>query len=180
MPFKLELFWIVSIFILGSIILSDIFNHLLYIHYANFWFKSLLLMQLLISINIFILNALLAAGQENGMEILLNAIGLIIINDIDNIIGELFFSFFVVINQFEVSKKETLFLKDYKFSQRVVIGLFLPGTYLLINFIFSFPLEHPTENIIFVELASIFLCIIIMVVCSCIRRHPNRSESIKN
>lgn len=44
----------------------------------------------MIAINICSVNAQVAAGQDNPVDILMNSTGLLILNDMDNIIGVLF------------------------------------------------------------------------------------------
>jgi hypothetical protein len=44
----------------------------------------------MIAVNIASLNASLTAGQETPVDILMNSMGLLVINDMDNIFGSMF------------------------------------------------------------------------------------------
>ena len=63
----------------------DCCNHLLYIRNAPIIWKFKLIMQIQISVNICFLNALLCAAQGTGFDMLMNSLGLLILNDLDDI-----------------------------------------------------------------------------------------------
>jgi hypothetical protein len=84
------LFWIVSMVLLCFSLTADICNHLLYMKNASPLFKILLMCQILVSLNVCFLNALLCAAQGTGFDMLMNSLGLLILNDLDDIFSQLF------------------------------------------------------------------------------------------
>lgn len=82
--------WLAGILILGISVTADVYNHLVVLRQVPFFFKILLIVQSSIAINIAILNASLTAGQSTPVDILMNSIGLLIINEMDNIFGSIF------------------------------------------------------------------------------------------
>lgn len=82
--------WVASMIILGSVITADIYEHLSVMRKVPLFWKLLLLVQCNIAIGIATLNASIAAGQDNVVDILMNSTGLLILNDLDNLIGQLF------------------------------------------------------------------------------------------
>lgn len=90
-PAATRWFWIVCMIILSFSLTSDACDHLLYMNMASFIWKIKLLLQVLITINICFLNAILTAGQNTGFDMLMNAVALLALNDIDNIIASLFY-----------------------------------------------------------------------------------------
>ena len=68
----------------------DICNHLLYMKSAPALWKLLFILQVLISLNICFLNGLLCAAQATGFDMLMNSLGLLILNDLGSIFSQLF------------------------------------------------------------------------------------------
>ena len=73
--------------VLAFTLTTDCCDHMMYLHRASFIFKIKLILQIVISMNICFLNAILAAGQGNGFDILMNSMALITLNEVDNIIA---------------------------------------------------------------------------------------------
>ena len=73
--------------ILASSLTTDCCDHMMYLHRASFLFKIKMTLQIVIAMNICFLNGILAAGQGNGFDIMMNGMALIILNEIDNIIA---------------------------------------------------------------------------------------------
>ena len=65
-------------------------DHMMHMRVVELPYKILLMCQILISMTICILNASLTAGSSNFVDILLNAVGLMILNDLDNIVGSIY------------------------------------------------------------------------------------------
>ena len=76
--------------VLAFTLTSDCCDHLLYMRIASPIWKIKLLLQILISINICFVNALLCAGQGSGFDMLMNSLALLALNDIDNLIATLY------------------------------------------------------------------------------------------
>lgn len=81
------IFWIASMIILSFSLASDICNHMLYLRTAPLIWKVKLMVQILISMTICFLNGLLCAALDTGFDILMNSLGLLILNDLDNIVS---------------------------------------------------------------------------------------------
>lgn len=79
--------------ILGVTITTDVFEHLSVLRQAPFFFQILLIAQCCIAVNIGVLNASMTAGSDNPVDILMNSMGLLILNDMDNIVAQLFLVF---------------------------------------------------------------------------------------
>ena len=69
---------------------SDCCHHLMYLQRASLIFKIKIVLQIVIAMNVCFLNAILAAGQGNGFDILMNSMALMTLNDIDDIIAQLY------------------------------------------------------------------------------------------
>ena len=82
--------WFASVVILAAVITTDIYEHLVVMRQAALFYKFLLIFQVLIAMSIGFINASNAAGQGNAVDILMNSTGLLILNDMDNIVGALF------------------------------------------------------------------------------------------
>ena len=89
--------WATSIIILGATVLSDVYDHLSVIRHVPFIFKLMLILQSLIAIYICMLNAFITAGQAHALDILMKASALLVLNDMDNVIG----AFFALIHDLE-------------------------------------------------------------------------------
>ena len=63
---------------------------MMYLQRASFIFKIKIVLQIVIAMNVCFLNAILAAGQGNGFDILMNSMALMTLNDIDDIIAQLY------------------------------------------------------------------------------------------
>lgn len=83
-------FWIISMVILAFSLTSDSCDHLMHMRIFKFPWKILLMGQVLVSMSICVVNASLTAGSDSVVDILMNAVGLLILNDLDNIVGKLY------------------------------------------------------------------------------------------
>lgn len=84
---------------------SDTVEHLTHMRFVNPVCKFKLMIQVMVSQTICVLNAALTAGSNNFVDILLNAVGLMILNDLDNIVGALYVHI-VGIGKHEHSEKQ--------------------------------------------------------------------------
>ena len=80
-------FWIISMSLLAFSLTSDCCQHMMYLQRATFLFKIKIVLQIVIAMNVCFLNAILAAGQGNGFDILMNSMALMTLNDVDDIIA---------------------------------------------------------------------------------------------
>ena len=82
--------WILAMVILAASITSDCCEHLMHLRFLAWPHKLLLIGQLEASMMLCLLNGTLTAGSKTVLDILMNAVGLIVLNDLDNIIGAIF------------------------------------------------------------------------------------------
>lgn len=94
-------FWIVSMVILAFALTSDCVDHLMHLRIVGAPWKILLGGQVIVSMTICVINATLTAGSDSVLSILMNAVGLMVLNDLDDIVGKLFI-FFAGIEEEEV------------------------------------------------------------------------------
>lgn len=87
---QVKTFWIISMVILSFALTSDNCDHLMHLSVFALPWKVLLLGQVIVSMSICVLNACLTAGTDSVVDILMNAVGLMILNDLDNIVGKLY------------------------------------------------------------------------------------------
>lgn len=88
-PSSLRPAWYAAIIILATILTQDVYTHLVVMRQAPLFFKLLIGLQICVAVNIGLLNASMCAGQGNPIDILLNSAGLLILNDMDNVVGSL-------------------------------------------------------------------------------------------
>ena len=87
---KNTLIWILAMVILSASITSDCCDHLMHMRFVYWPYKIMLMGQVEASMMLCLLNGSLTAGSETVLDILMNAVGLIVLNDLDNIIGTIF------------------------------------------------------------------------------------------
>jgi len=80
----------IAMAILSISLTQDCCDHLMHMRSKPFLWKLLLLLQIIISMTICLLNALLTASLKSTVDILMNAVGLLVLNDLDNIIGAIY------------------------------------------------------------------------------------------
>lgn len=76
--------------ILTASLTSDACDHLMHLRFVAWPFKILLILQVEICMFLCLLNGSLTAGSETIIDILMNAVGLIVLNDLDNVIGNIY------------------------------------------------------------------------------------------
>ena len=79
--------------ILSFVVATDCLNHLKFMKLASPLFKLKIIIQVLISVNICFMNALMAAAQPTGFDMLANSLAMLFLNDLDNIIANLYHAF---------------------------------------------------------------------------------------
>ena len=82
--------WIIGMVILSVALTQDCVEHMKHIRFVPWFWKFLLTVQCFISMWLCLLNAELTAGAENAADILMNSVGLLVLNDLDNIVGMMF------------------------------------------------------------------------------------------
>ena len=82
--------WILAMTILTASLTSDACDHLMHLRFVAWPFKILLIIQVEICMFLCLLNGSLTAGSETIIDILMNAVGLIVLNDLDNVIGNIY------------------------------------------------------------------------------------------
>jgi hypothetical protein len=82
--------FIASVIILSATISNDINEHLLILRQVSLPWKVLVICQILVCVYICVLNASNAAGQDDAVDILMNSTGLLVLNDMDNIVAAMF------------------------------------------------------------------------------------------
>ena len=85
-----RLLWILAMVILAASITSDCVDHLMHMRFVSWPHKFLLIGQIEASMLLCLLNGTLTAGSETVLDILMNAVGLVVLNDLDNIIGMIY------------------------------------------------------------------------------------------
>ena len=66
---KCELYWVISMILLCVTLSMDCYNHLLYIKKAPLSWKLIVILQVIISMSICFLNALLCAAQASQLQV---------------------------------------------------------------------------------------------------------------
>lgn len=87
---EMILYWFIAQIIIGVTITMDIYNHAIFMRHVSNGHKILLLMQIQIAVFVCRLNAEVTAGQDSVIDVLMNAAGLLILNQIDEIFLMLF------------------------------------------------------------------------------------------
>ena len=153
-------FWIVSMVLLAFSLTCDCCNHLLYMRTAPPIFKIKLMLQVLISMNICLLNALLCAAQDTGFDMLMNSLGLLILNDLDDIIGQLFqIRAGIKLEQQEV---EIHTRRDHFFSMNFAIPFIIWVIVYSLSFLHVFNITDP-PGFIFAITSVQFLAAIVLI-----------------
>lgn len=114
--------WYAGLVILGVTITKDLYEHLSVMRQAPILFKALLVLQCCIAVNIGVLNASITAGSNNPVDILMNSMGLLILNKMDNIIATLFFVFLEKEEKKSDLFAENLWAKDQIFAKWLSLG----------------------------------------------------------
>ena len=143
-------FWIVAMIVLSFSLTNDCCQHLLYMRVASFPWKVKMMLQILISINICFMNAILCAGQDTGFDMIMNSLALMALNDIDNIIAELF----MVMSGINLDNIEVVVLdrQDYFYSKFFAIPHMIWVLFYSLCFLGAIPIANPPE---FVRLMQI-------------------------
>lgn len=76
--------------LLALTVTSDVFEHIMVLRQVPLFWKLLLICQCLIATNICFLNASITASNSNPVDILMNSTGLLVLNDMDNIVFLIF------------------------------------------------------------------------------------------
>lgn len=82
--------FLISIVLLGSTITADIYSHFRLMRQVSVFWKCVLALQAIIAINVCSINALCAAGQTDPVDILMTTTGLLVLNELDDIVGYVF------------------------------------------------------------------------------------------
>ena len=160
-------FWIIAMVVLAFTLTSDCCEHMLYMRIASPLWKLKLILQILISVNICFLNALLCAGQGTGFDMLMNSLALLALNDIDNIIAQLY----QIISGINLEGQEVVSLtrRDYMFSKVFVYPHILWVTFYSLCFLGIIPIEDPPSFIEFMisiqTLGTVIVIIIWYFIC---------------
>lgn len=84
------LYWIIAQIIIGLMITMDMYNHAVLMRHVSPFHKWLLMMQIFVASIVARLNAQLTARSDTAIDILMNAAGLYILNEFDNVVLMLF------------------------------------------------------------------------------------------
>lgn len=140
--------WLAGVSILGITITADLYDHLLVMRQVPFFFKILLVIQCIIAVNIAILNASLTAGQATPVDILMNSMGLLVINDMDNIFG----SIFLILRSKEEEEEDLLGdgieHRDKVFARWLSFPHFFLVFIYTLWFMGAFQFSHPEKGLI--------------------------------
>ena len=77
--------------VLTFVVTNEVIKTLQFMRAASAFFKLLIILQVIIAINICFVNALLAAAQKTGINMLMSSLGMLFLNDLDNIVARLFY-----------------------------------------------------------------------------------------
>lgn len=140
-------YWILSMILLAFSLTSDCSDHLMYIRSVKWPWKILLMFQVIISMVVCVVNALLCAGSDSVLDILMNALGLMILNDLDNIVGSLFIFIVGIADEEEVdlfNQKDRIYALSFTYPHLTWVlfyCLWVLGVYQL---------QHPPDMYWFV------------------------------
>ena len=105
------------------------------------------MVQVVVAINICFLNALLCAGQKSGFQMLMAALSLMSLNNLDNVIGALY----LVISGLKVEGKNDMVILT-KADQIFSLGIAVPHIIWVIIYSLVFlggiPIQRPPDFVI--------------------------------
>lgn len=134
---------------------------------AAFPWKIQLMLQIIISVNICFMNALLCAAQSTGFDMLMSSLVLLALNDIDNIIAKLYY----IISGINLDDQAVTALTnhDFFFSKMFAVPHILWISYYSFCFLGFIQINDPPGFVkvalLYVTIGTVILLTIWYIVC---------------